>query len=189
MSTFEQVHVPNMTGKVGVGFRVSDDGQRVAFGLGAGADQPVVFDLAEGSVSKSGTDAPGLHPADTTGLPLQVTGDFDTPMLNGRTLINEHDSAESFAVRPDRAGLVMRTSENVLYSFDATGNERWFRVDRGDLAGVNLAQGGDLLVVAYWDGTIRWLRWSDGAELLSLFVDVPTKRFVAWTPTGYYMAS
>ena len=48
---------------------------------------------------------------------------------------------------------------------------------------------GQILVVAYDDGTIRWLRGSDGVELLALFVDVPTRHWVAWTPTGYYMAS
>ena len=51
------------------------------------------------------------------------------------------------------------------------------------------ARTGQLLVVASRDGTIRWLRGSDGVELLALFVDVPTRRWVAWTPTGYYMAS
>src|SRR5262249_3092220 len=39
------------------------------------------------------------------------------------------------------------------------------------------------------DGTIRWYRWSDGKELLALFVHRDGKRWVAWTPKGYYMAS
>ena len=33
VSTYAQVHVPNMTDKDGAGFTVSDDGQRIAFGL------------------------------------------------------------------------------------------------------------------------------------------------------------
>jgi hypothetical protein len=39
------------------------------------------------------------------------------------------------------------------------------------------------------DGTIRWYRWSDGKELLALFVDRESKAWVAWTPSGYYSAS
>ena len=39
------------------------------------------------------------------------------------------------------------------------------------------------------DGTIRWYRASDGAELLAFFVHVPDKRWIAWTPSGYYAAS
>jgi hypothetical protein len=43
--------------------------------------------------------------------------------------------------------------------------------------------------MAHLDGTVRWRRWSDGKELLALFVNSKTKQWVAWTPTGYYMAS
>jgi hypothetical protein len=48
---------------------------------------------------------------------------------------------------------------------------------------------GRIIVVAYADGTIRWHRWSDGKELLALFVDRKTNAWVAWTPSGSYMAS
>ena len=51
------------------------------------------------------------------------------------------------------------------------------------------AADGEILAVAYEDGTIRWLRWSDGAELLALFVEPQSRKWVAWTPSGYYMAS
>ena len=44
-------------------------------------------------------------------------------------------------------------------------------------------------MVAYDDGTIRWRRWSDGDELLALFVEPQSRKWVAWTPSGYYMAS
>jgi hypothetical protein len=44
-------------------------------------------------------------------------------------------------------------------------------------------------VAAYDDGTIRWHRLADGQELLALFVHAKDRRFVAWTPQGYYAAS
>jgi WD40 repeat protein len=185
---YEQDHVPDMYGK-DESLMVSDDGKQVRFGLGGGETRPIRFDLATGSVSDSGTDAPGLHPPDTTGLPLKGIHGADPPTLNGKTLIPEYEVLEYFAVRPDRAGLVIITSWDGLHSFDADAKLRWSRVGHGNLAGANFGQRGDLVIVAYHDGTIRWHRWSDGAELLSLFVDAKTKRFVAWTPTGYYMAS
>ena len=56
--------------------------------------------------------------------------------------------------------------------------------------GVNLSADGRVIVAAYGDGTIRWHRWSDGQELLALFVKTARPgAWVAWTPTGYYMAS
>jgi hypothetical protein len=54
---------------------------------------------------------------------------------------------------------------------------------------VNFSDDGRVIVAAYGDGTIRWLRWSDGVELLALFVNRKTKAWVTWTPSGYYMAS
>lgn len=46
-----------------------------------------------------------------------------------------------------------------------------------------------LAVAAYADGTIRWHRMEDGAELLAFFPHADKERWVAWTPQGHYMAS
>ena len=45
------------------------------------------------------------------------------------------------------------------------------------------------MVAAYGDGTIRWYRLSDGKELLAFFPHADRKRWVLWTPSGYYDAS
>ena len=74
-----------------------------------------------------------------------------------------------------------------LRAYALNGTERWNRQVPGDTWGVDLSLDGRIIVAAYGDGTIRWRRWSDGAELLALFVDAPTKRWVAWTPAGYYI--
>jgi hypothetical protein len=91
-------------------------------------------------------------------------------------------------VRPDGSGFALGTDWSV-HAFDATGKATWLQPGPGVAFGVDYSADGQVLVVAYADGTIRWLRGSDGAELLALFVDVPTRKWVAWTPTGYYMAS
>jgi hypothetical protein len=46
-----------------------------------------------------------------------------------------------------------------------------------------------LVVAAIDDGTIRWWRARDGQELLALFVHPDGKRWILWTPQGYYDAS
>jgi len=48
---------------------------------------------------------------------------------------------------------------------------------------------GRLLVRAHRDGTIRWYSAQDGRELLALLPHVDRKRWIAWTPSGYYDAS
>ncbi len=52
-----------------------------------------------------------------------------------------------------------------------------------------LSADGRLAVVAYSDGTIRWYRANDGHELLAFFPNKDGKRWVLWTPSGYYDAS
>ena len=53
---------------------------------------------------------------------------------------------------------------------------------------VNISSDGRLAVAGFGDGTLRWFRLQDGAELLALFPH-PDGRWVAWTPQGFYRAS
>ena len=73
--------------------------------------------------------------------------------------------------------------------FDQRGHELWRQAVPGSVWHVNVTRDGQLVVVAYGDGTIRWLRVSDGKELLAVFIHPDGKRWVAWTPNGYYDAS
>ena len=88
----------------------------------------------------------------------------------------------------DASGFALGT-EYLVRAYDAKGKERWSRAGPGIAWGVDFSADGAILAVAYSDGTIRWLRWSDGAELLALFVEPQSRKWVAWTPSGYYMAS
>lgn len=53
----------------------------------------------------------------------------------------------------------------------------------------NLSGDGRLVLAAFHDGTLRWYRRSDGAELLALFVHPDGQRWVLWTPEGFFHAS
>ena len=96
--------------------------------------------------------------------------------------------SRAFAIRPDASGFALGT-DYWMRAYDAKGKERWSRPVPGIAWGVDFSADGEILVVAYGDGTIRWLRWTDGEELLALFVEPQSRKWVAWTPTGYYMAS
>ena len=54
---------------------------------------------------------------------------------------------------------------------------------------VNITPDGRMAIAGSADGTLRWYRLNDGAELLALFPHADGQRWVLWTPQGYYQAS
>jgi hypothetical protein len=111
--------------------------------------------------------------SDLVGKPLQLQPD---------------EISRSLAIRSDQTGFVLG-SEFSLRAFDGQGRQLWKQPAPGIAFGVNLSADGRIIVAAYGDGTIRWHRMSDGRELLALFVNKDDRRWVAWTPSGYYMSS
>ena len=184
-----QSRVPDMRGKIGNAFTVSTDGLRLRIGLEAGSIRPVVFDLAAGTLDDAPQVLPDLVASNTSSLKVENWENNYNPTLDGNPIeIQQYNISRSLAVRPDRSGFVLGT-EWTLFSFAADGRQRWALNIPNIVWGVNLARDGKLVVAAYSDGTIRWHRWSDGKELLALFVHRDGKRWVTWTPKGYYMAS
>ncbi len=107
-----------------------------------------------------------------------------SPMLFDEPLpLKPNETSRSLAIAPDRSRFLLGASWT-LYLFDATGRELWRRTAPGTVWGVNIAANGLVAVAAYGDGTIRWHRMSDGAELLALFPHVDGKRWVLFTPSG-----
>src|SRR5262249_18322817 len=76
-----------------------------------------------------------------------------------------------------------------VYRFSADGTREWRTLTQGVAWAVNLSGDGKIAVAASSDGTIRWFRYSDGKQLLSFFPHADQKRWVIWTPAGYYDAS
>ena len=179
----------DMRQKLGTALEVSTDGSAVRFGLNLGNRKPVLFDLAAATAVNSPNLPRGFLPAQVDGLPVRIG---KTPLRRSSATPNialkAHEISRALAVRPDNSGFVLGSTWYVR-TYDAEGKERWNCAAPVEARGVVFAPDGEILVVAYADGTIRWLRWSDGAELLSLFIEPQSRKWVAWTPSGYYMAS
>jgi hypothetical protein len=97
-----------------------------------------------------------------------------------------NEASHSLAVKPDRSGFLLGTVWH-LRLFDGTGRELWRLRTPGGVWGINT--NGRVAVAALSDGTIRWYRLSDGMELLAFFPHFDRRRWVLWTPSGYYDAS
>jgi WD40 repeat protein len=69
-------------------------------------------------------------------------------------------------------------------------NTKLWRVEVPDTIGfLSFSGNGKVIVASLKDGTIRWYRVADGKELLAFFPHADRKRWVLWTPSGYYDAS
>ena len=179
----------DMRDKLRDAFTLSKDGKSVQFGLGYGGKQPVLFDLAAFRLADAAKKTTGLAPPKTAGLAITDWQDKYRPKLNGKPIAPEDNGrSRALAIAPDASRFVLGT-EYWLGAFRADGGELWRKAIPGVAWGVNVSRDGRLVVAAYGDGTIRWRRLSDGQELLALFVHAIDRRFVAWTPKGYYAAS
>ena len=168
---------------------LSFDGKRVRFGLGLGGMQPVLFDLVSFSLSDAPQLAPGLSAPRTSGVAVTDWENSLAPNLNGEPVaLKEYELSRSLAIAPDASHFVLG-ADFTLRAYRANGMELWSRKPADTAWGVNISGDGRVLIAASGDGTIRWYRMSDGQELLALFVHAEDKRYIAWTPKGYYAAS
>ncbi len=168
---------------------ISANGKVVKFGLVEDGVNPVVVDLPAFRLTEAWDVDEDLFPPNATALNLVNWKNDYAPKLNGKPIpLQNLEASRSVAVAPDGAHFVLGADWS-LRLFSAAGVELWQKQVPGAAWGVNITHDGKLIVVSYGDGTIRWHRLSDGKELLALFVHAKDKRYVAWTPKGYYAAS
>ncbi len=168
--------------------RASADGSRVAFGFEVFGRRPAWFSVSDRRL----TEGPGpseLLAPDTQSLPVADWHDSLAPKLNGKPLsLRSYETAYSLGIAPDRQSFLLGTQWN-MRRFQAAGVQSWEHPVPDTAWAINVTRDGRLAVAAFGDGTIRWYRYSDGRELLALFVHKDGKRWVLWTPEGYYDAS
>jgi WD40 repeat protein len=150
-------------------FRISADGMTVAFGLARFGNNPVIFSLLTRKLTQATTIPPALAAAVTS-----PSG-------------NAYAGTDNYSVATATRVLIGGPLSFGLY--DTSGSRIWYRPAPVSVQMANLAGDGRVVVTGNVDGTVRWYRASDGQELLALFVHPDGKRWVLWTPSGYYDAA
>lgn len=172
------------------GFRTSRDGSAIAFSgrSSRGTASESGFDLVrtEWVAPQTQWTAPGVS---SKTLEVREWIDSVQPRLNGRPFVlAENEVSMSAALASGSAGVVLGTSLYVRY-IKADGTERWRSTAPGTTWQVNVSGNGQWVIAGFSDGTIRWYRASDGTEQLALYPHPDRRRWVIWTPSGYYAAA
>jgi WD40 repeat protein len=172
------------------GFLVSQDGRQVRFSFKDRGTAPARFDLDQGLGPDDTTLAPLAAPRTSgPGITLARWRNDRPPELNGRPLRLEPDETSlSVAITPDDQRFALGADWSV-YLFNRSGEQIWRAVAPGAAWAVNVSGDGHSVVAALADGTIRWYDIRDGHEKLAFFPHADRKRWVVWTPSGYYQAS
>jgi hypothetical protein len=168
---------------------VSAEGTRVGFGYEVFGESPARFDIAKRKLLLAPSADAGMAVPRQTGLKVEHWINHTLPTLDGRALlVNPLEISRSLAIHPSSESLVLGT-EWLLRAYDVHGAQLWQRPAPATVWAVNITGNGRLFVAAYGDGTIRWHRMKDGAELLA-FMPMPDRaNWVAWTPEGFYAAT
>jgi WD40 repeat protein len=174
------------------GFLVANDGSKIRFGFELFGKAPALFDLAIRQLTLEGSASALTAPVTTLpGVEVTEWENTKNPKLNGTPLkLDDYERSFSLALAPEGASFVLG-ADWYLRCFDRKGNPLWpAPVPVPDVAwGVNISANGKIVVAALGDGSIHWYRLKDGKELLAFFPHADRKRWVLWTPSGYYDAS
>jgi WD40 repeat protein len=176
-------------------FRVSPDGSVVQFGFFALTPQGTWgHGLARYAAleRRFALDPPpdaSLRAPRTAGLSVANWDNSYKPTLDGRDLTLEPNERSRSLAISEKADNFLLGTEWWLRLFDRQGQERRKVAVPSVAWAVNLTTDSRYAVAALGDGTIRWYTAGDLREVLALFVHRDGKRWVAWTPEGFYDAS
>lgn len=180
------------------GFRIDHRGERVRFAYEATGKRPAVFSLRERRLildPPAGDRFEGeLLTAPRTSAPgLEISSwvNATEPRCNGTVLpLDTYETSRSLAIAADGQSFLLG-ADWTLRVFRADGTALWPKPKPIPSVAwaVNLTLDGRLALAAFGDGTIRWFRARDGEELLAFFPHRDGRRWVLWTPSGYYDAS
>jgi WD40 repeat protein len=171
-------------------FQLAATGDQVQFGYELFGKELRQFSINTRTLTSPVASTENWSPRTTApGLTITDWKDTAAPKLNGKPLsLQQYETSRSLAIAPDGQRFLLGT-EWSLRLFDKQGQQQWEVPVPTAAWGVNIAGNGKVAVAAFGDGTIRWYRLQDGQELLALFPHPDKKRWILWTPQGYYDAS
>lgn len=151
-------------------------------------ETPLTFDLSDRLLHNENTLFPSMTDS-AMGVKVTKWNDQGRPVINGDT-IDSWENNRSVDINSNATEIVFGADEGQIFKTDSSGNILWAtKTSVGGVWAVNISGNDKVVVTALSDGTIRWFRMEDGKELLAYYLDTDKKRWVLFTPSGYYDAS
>ena len=182
------LHESELLGFVKAALKLGHDASILSF---PGGRVPAYFSVSEADTVPTAEQLRSLQGPlrAASGLAIEHARDGYRPTLNGKVIALEpYERSRCHAIAPDLSSFVLGTEWN-LRRFDATGKAMWSKALPAVAHAVTVSGDGEWAVAGLGDGTLRWYRMDDGAEVLALFVHARSKEWIAWIPAGYYMSS
>ena len=172
---------------------LSPDGTTVRFGFEREGRSQVVFSMASRGLRayEPGLAQPKLSGPVKESTSIKVTNWKETkePKLNGsRIRLYPFETSWAYAITPDGTE-VIHGSTRYLRLLTKGTEEKWRAVVTDTVLSVTVSGDGKVAVAALANSTLNWFRMSDGRLLISLFLHGDRKRWVLWSPSGFYDCS
>ena len=168
-------------------FRVSADGAAIDFPIEPGGRQRFRFDLVDGTLTADPPPRGDMKRATLEDGSLKVADwqNGTAPKLNGRPIeLDQGERVHSIAIPPGGHAVALGT--DFYLRLERAGGQGWRKIVPAPAWSVNASGDGHYVLAALGDGTIHWYAAGDGREVMTLFVDPRDRRWVAWTPEGFF---
>ncbi len=169
-------------------FRINNSGASIGFT--PLTDRAYSFDILQRKLQKEES----LYPAPVDANAGTVVKDWYSwqPKINGKDITKfGGKSLQGFSctdISSNGNEVVFGESWNVIL-LDKNANLKWMAPMECHAWALNISGNDKVVTACMSDGTIRWLSMADGKTLLTFYLHPDKKRWVLFTPTGYYDAS
>ncbi len=169
-------------------FRINNNGTSIGFT--PLSDKAYSFDIPQRKLQQEQS----LYPAPVDAHAGTVVKDWLSwqPKINGKDItLFGGKSMQGFGctdISSNGNAIVFGESWNVLM-LDKNANLKWQTPTECHAFALNISGNDKVVTAGMSDGTIRWFSMADGKTLLTFYLHPDKKRWVLFTPTGYYDAS
>jgi len=169
-------------------FKINNDGSVI--GVTSFNKKAVTFSVKDRLLSETNFSTVKPYKDNFFFIKISDWNDSHNPKINSKNtnILKEGEMNYSVDIADDNKKIIFGTSWNI-YCVNGVGSTLWSVPVQSSAWCVNISDNGKVVAAALGDGTIRWYNMDDGTLLFSLFLHPDNKRWILWSPKGYFDCS